>query len=157
MRLNWSKILPDAYAAMKGLEDFSDQSALDPKLKELVKIRASQINGCAHCLDMHTKDAIAIGETEQRLHVLAAWREAPFYTPRERAALAWCEALTLLPENAAPDNVYEELKNLFNSREIVELTFVIITINSWNRLAVGFRSDVGNYVSHRRPSVNLVQ
>lgn len=151
MRLNWYKTLPAGYSAMKVLEDFADQSNLDPKLKELVKIRASQINGCAHCLEMHTKDAIAIGETDQRLHVLAAWREAPFYTPGERAALAWCEALTLLPQTAAPDNVYEELENIFNPGEIVELTFVIIAINGWNRLAVGFRSDVGNYVSHRKP------
>jgi AhpD family alkylhydroperoxidase len=153
MRLNWSKTLPAAYSAMKDLQDFTDQSELEPELKELVKIRASQINGCSHCLDMHTKDAIAIGETEQRLHVLAAWQEAPFYTPRERAALAWCESLTLLPQTGAPGNVYEELGKLFNSNEIVELTFVIITINYWNRLAVGFRSDVGNYVSHRKPSV----
>jgi AhpD family alkylhydroperoxidase len=153
MRLNWSKSLPSAYTAMKGLDDFADQGELEPELKELVKIRASQINGCAHCLDMHTKDAHAIGETDQRLHVLAAWHEAPFYTSRERAALAWCEALTLLPQTTAPDSVYEELKNQFNSREIIELTFVIITINCWNRLAVGFRSDVGNYVSNRKPSL----
>ncbi len=149
MRLKWSKTLPAAYNAMKGLQDFTDQSELEPELVELVKIRASQINGCAYCLDMHTKDAIAIGETGQRLHVLAAWREAPFYTPRERAALAWCEALTLLPQTAAPDNVYEEIEKVFNPKEIVELTFVIIAINSWNRLAVGFRSDAGNYVSHK--------
>lgn len=97
MRLKWSGTLPAAYTAMKGLQDFTDQSKLEPELIELVKIRASQINGCTHCLDMHSKDAFAIGETDQRLHVLAAWREAPFYTPRERAALAWCEALTLLP------------------------------------------------------------
>lgn len=155
MRLNWYKTIPAAYNAMKGLEDFIDQSELEPKLKELVKIRASQINGCAYCLDMHTKDASAIGETEQRMHVLAAWREAPFYTSRERAALAWCEALTSLPQTAAPDDVYEELEHEFKAKEIVELTFVIITINSWNRLAVGFRSDIGNYVSHRKPSINV--
>lgn len=157
MRLKWSKTLPAAYTAMKGLQEFTDQSELEPELIELVKIRASQINGCAHCLDMHTKDAIAIREREQRLHVLAAWREAPFYTPRERAALSWCEALTLLPQTAAPDNVYKELENVFNPEEIVELTFAIITINCWNRLAVGFRSDVGSYISHKRPSENLVQ
>ena len=157
MRLKWSKTLPAAYTAMKGFQDFTDQGELEPELKELVKIRASQINGCAHCLDMHTKDAIAIGETEQRLHVLAAWREAPFYSPRERAALAWCEALTLLPQTAAPDNVYEELENVFNPKEIVELTFVITTINSWNRLAVGFRSDVGDYVSHKKPLTTLIK
>jgi AhpD family alkylhydroperoxidase len=155
MRLNWSKTIPAAYNAMKGLQDFTDQGELEPKLKELVKIRASQINGCAYCLDMHTKDASAIGETEQRMHVLAAWREAPFYTPRERATLAWCEALTLLPQTAAPDSVYEELEHNFSSKEIVELTFAIITINSWNRLAVGFRSEVGTYVSHKKASINV--
>ncbi len=136
---------------MKGLENYAEQSKLEPKLKELVKIRASQINGCTFCLDMHTKDAQAIGESNQRMHVLAAWREAPFYSQRERAALEWCEALTLLPQSGAPDNVYSKLEEVFQPEEIVELTFVIITINCWNRLAVGFRTETGNYVSHRRP------
>lgn len=136
---------------MLGLESFVEKSNLDPKLKELIKIRASQINGCAYCLDMHTKDASAIGESEQRIHVLSAWREAPFYSPRERAALAWCESLTLLSQTGAPDEVYTELEHVFKPEEIVELTFSIVVINSWNRLAVGFRSDVGNYVSSRKP------
>jgi AhpD family alkylhydroperoxidase len=118
---------------------------------ELIKIRSSQLNGCAYCLDMHTKDAIAIGESAQRLHVLAAWREAPFYSDRERAALAWCEALTLLSETGAPDDVYHELEQQFSPQEIMEVTFAIVTINSWNRLAVGLRADVGGYVSHRKP------
>ena len=96
---------------------------------------------------MHTKDAIAIGESDIRLHVLAAWREAPFYSPRERAALAWCEALTNWPMTGAPDEVYEEVKSQFSAEELVELTLAIVAINGWNRLAVGFRSDVGNYVS----------
>ena len=151
MRINWYKILPDGYNAMKGLEIIVEKSKLEPKLKELIKIRASQINGCAYCLDMHTKDARAIGESEQRIYVLAAWREAPFYSPRERAALAWCESLTLLSQTGAPDDVYAELQHLFNPEEVVELTLAIVTINSWNRLAVGFRSDLGNYTSHKRP------
>jgi len=151
MRINWSKISPEGYNAMMGLENFVEQSKLEPKLKELIKIRASQINGCAYCLDMHTKDAQAIGESEQRIHLLPAWREAPFYSPRERAALTWCESLTLLPQTGAPDDVYAELERLFKHEEIVELTFAIVVINSWNRLAVGFRADAGNYVSHRKP------
>ena len=151
MRINWSKISPEGYNAMMGLENFVEQSKLEPKLKELIKIRASQINGCAYCLDMHTKDAQAIGESEQRIHLLPAWREAPFYSPRERAALTWCESLTLLPQTGAPDDVYAELEHLFKPEEIVELTLAIVTINSWNRLSVGFRSDVGNYVSSKKP------
>jgi len=151
MRINWYKTSPEGYNSMKGLENFVEQSKLEPKLKELIKIRASQINGCAYCLDMHTKDALAIGENEQRIHVLPAWREAPFYSSRERAALAWCESITLLSQTGAPDDVYAELEHLFKPEEIVELTLAIVTINSWNRLSVGFRSDVGNYVSLKKP------
>lgn len=151
MRLDWIKTLPEGYNAMKGLENFVGQSKLDPKLKELIKIRASQINKCAYCLDMHTKDARAIGESEQRIHVLAAWREAPFYSERERAALAWCEALTLLSDTGAPDEEYDELERLFTPTEIIELTLSIVVINGWNRLSVGFRSETGNYVSHKKP------
>jgi len=148
MRLDWYKTSPEGIKAMLGLQKVVDQSKLDHKLLELVKIRASQINGCAYCLDMHTKDAIAIGEIEQRIHLLAAWREAPFYSQRERAALAWCETLTLISESGAPENIYKEVESLFSSEELVELTLTIIAINSWNRLAVGFRSEVGSYVSH---------
>lgn len=150
MRINWRKILPDGYNAMKGLENFVEQSKLEPKLKELIKIRASQINGCAYCLDMHTKDARSIGESEQRIYVLAAWRETSFYSPRERAALAWCESLTLLSQAGAPADVYTELEQVFKPEEIVELTLAIVTINSWNRLSVGFGTDVGNYTSHKK-------
>lgn len=150
-RLSWSKVMPKAYRTMMEMESFAEQSSLEPKLKELIKIRASQINHCAHCLDMHTKDAKAIGETEQRINVLAAWREAPFYSLRERAALAWCEALTLIADSEAPDEIYNEVEQLFTQEEIVELTFSIIVINSWNRFAVGFRSEVGSYVSHKKP------
>lgn len=150
MRLDWYKTLPEGLNAMLGLQQAVDQCKIDHKLLELIKIRASQINGCAYCLDMHTKDAVAIGESEQRLHVLAAWREAPFYSPRERAALAWCEALTNISQTGAPDSVYEEVKSQFSSEELVELTLAIVVINGWNRLAVGFRSEVGKYVSNRK-------
>lgn len=151
MRLNWYKTLPKGYKAMLELQKVVDESKIDHKLLELVKIRASQINGCGHCLDMHTKDAIALGEDQQRLHVLAAWREAPFYSPCERAALAWCESLTNISDTGASDEVYKEVESLFSPEEIVELTMSIVAINGWNRLAVGFRSEVGNYVSNKKP------
>src|SRR5512146_1792761 len=147
MRLEWSKTLPEGYEAMSGLQKIADGSKIDHKLLELVKIRASQINGCAYCLDMHTKDAAALGETEQRLHLVSAWRESPYYTLRERAALAWCEALTNISENGVSDEVYTQVEILFSPVELVELTLAIVAINGWNRLAVGFRSPVGSYVS----------
>lgn len=148
MRIDWNKTSPEAYKAMLGVQKVVDKSPVDHKLLELIKIRASQINGCAHCLDMHTKDAIALGENEQRLHVLAAWREAPFYSDKEKAALAWCESLTNISSQGVPDNLFDELKKYFITEEIVELTLAIVAINGWNRLAVGFRSEVGNYVSN---------
>jgi AhpD family alkylhydroperoxidase len=147
MRIDYSKVLPEAVRALLGLEQVVRASALEPELLELVKMRASQLNGCAYCLDMHSKDARARGEDEQRLHVLAAWREAPFYNERERAALAWCESLTLLPQTGAPDDVYTKLERVFDQEEVVALTLAIVAINSWNRLAVGLRSPVGDYVS----------
>ena len=147
MRLDYRSVLPEALQAMTGLEKTVSRSGLEPELLELVKMRASQLNGCAHCLDMHSKDARARGESEQRLHVLAAWREAPFFSERERAALAWCEALTLLPQTGAPDEVYAELESHFDEQERVALTLAIVAINGWNRFAVGFRAEVGSYVS----------
>jgi AhpD family alkylhydroperoxidase len=147
MRLDYRKSFPQALQAMLGLEHAVHESALEPELLELVKMRASQLNGCAYCLDMHSKDARARGESEQRLHVLAAWREAPFYSDRERAALAWCEALTLLPQTGAPDDDYARLREQFAEEEIVALTLAIVAINGWNRFAVGLRSPVGDYVS----------
>ena len=147
MRIDYGHVLPEATKAMLGLERVVRESMLEPELLELVKLRASQLNDCAYCLDMHSKDARARGESEQRLHVLGAWREAPFYSERERAALAWCEALTLLPQTGAPDDVYEELERVFDEQEIVALTLAIVAINGWNRLAVGLRSPVGDYVS----------
>ncbi len=147
MRLDYAKAQPDGYRAMLGLERAVAGGGLEPDLLELVKTRASQLNGCAFCLDMHSKDARARGIDEQRLHVLAAWREAPFYSARERAALAWCEALTLVSQTGAPDDAYEPLLELFDEAEIATLTFAIVAINGWNRLAVGLRSPVGDYVS----------
>jgi AhpD family alkylhydroperoxidase len=151
MRLDYRHVLPEASRAMVGLEHVVDASTLEPALRELVKLRASQINGCAWCVDMHTKDATAMGEDPQRLHLTAVWREAPVFSPRERAALAWTEALTLLPDTAAPDDVYEQMAALFGPEEQVALTLAIIAINGWNRLAVGFRQPVGHYVPHGTP------
>jgi len=130
---------------MAGLEAYIRNSGLEPSLLELIKLRASQINGCAYCIDMHTKDARAGGETEQRLYGLTAWRETPFYSERERAALKWTEALTLISETHAPDEVYEEARKHFSEVEMVNLTMAIVTINSWNRLAIGFRAVPGTY------------
>jgi AhpD family alkylhydroperoxidase len=147
MRVNYATAFPDGFEAMLGLEKAVRRAGLEPALLELVKLRASQLNGCAYCLDMHSKDARAKGEAEQRLHVLAAWREAPFYSLRERAALAWCEALTLLPQAGAPDDVFGDVEAQFSEEEIAALTFQIVSINGWNRLAVGMRTPVGDYVS----------
>ena len=149
MRLNYVKTLPQGYKSMLDLQNVVNESSLDHKLLELVKIRASQINGCAFCLDMHTKDARAIGETEQRIYMLNAWKESPFYSERERAALLWCETLTLVSNNGAPDEVYAKVDKIFNEKELVELTFAVITINSWNRLSIGFNVEAGEYVSKR--------
>jgi AhpD family alkylhydroperoxidase len=156
-RHDYRTVLPEATRAMSGLEEVVEASTLEPKLCELVKLRASQINGCAYCVDMHTKDARAIGEDEQRLHLVAVWREAPGFTPRERAALAWTEALTLLPETGAPDDVYAAMAGEFDPAEQVALTLAIVAINGWNRLAVGFRQPVGSYVSGRHPEPGAVR
>lgn len=144
-RLKYEAVAPDALKAMIELEKFVHSSDLEHSLYELVKTRASQINGCAYCLDMHTKDARKAGETEQRLYGLSAWREAPYYTERERAALAWAEAVTLVAESHVPDDVYEEVKKHFNEKDLVALTMAIVAINGWNRLAVAFRKKVGTY------------
>ena len=144
-RLNYAKASPEGMRAMRGLQEHVDGCGLDRKLMELVKMRASQINGCAYCLDMHSKDARAIGETEQRLYVLNAWRESPFYSERERAALAWTEALTRISEDEVSDELYAEVSQQFDEKELVELTLAIIAINAWNRLAIPFRSEPGHY------------
>ena len=139
-RLDQFNTLPEAFEPMIALEKYLATSGLEHSLIELVKMRASQINGCAYCLHMHATDARASGETENRLYLLNGWRESPLYSDRERAALAWCESLTLLPETNAPDEVYEELQALFSPEEQVKLTLVITNINAWNRIAVGFRA-----------------
>jgi AhpD family alkylhydroperoxidase len=145
-RIDSTKLDPKAMHAMLGLEHYNHESGLEPSLLELVKMRASQINGCAYCLDMHSKDARAAGETEQRLYVLNAWREAPFYSDRERAALAWTEATTLISEGGISDELIESTRKHFSEGELVALTMAIITINGWNRLAISFRGyEVGSY------------
>ena len=144
-RINAQKASPAAYKAMFNLESYVRQSGIEHSLLGLVKTRASQINGCAFCIDMHTKDARAAGETEQRLYALNAWRETPFYTDRERAALAWTEAVTLINEGHAPDDVYEEVRQRFTEEELVNLTLAIVSINGWNRLAIAFRALPGSY------------
>lgn len=149
-RLDFFEASPKAVEALRMLERHVRQSELDHRLLELVKTRASQLNGCAYCLDMHTKDARAAGETEQRLYALSAWRETPFFEPRERAALAWTEALTRLGENPAPDDLYAEVRRYFDERQLVDLTLAIVAINGWNRLALAFRKEPGTY---RPPSV----
>jgi AhpD family alkylhydroperoxidase len=139
-RMNFYQAAPDAIKALSALEAQVQSSGLEQSLIELVKTRASQINGCAFCINMHTEDARKRGETEQRLYLLNAWREAPVYTDRERAALAWTEAVTLISETHAPDDVYDEVRKHFSEAETVNLTMLIATINSWNRLAISFRA-----------------
>jgi AhpD family alkylhydroperoxidase len=145
-RMDALKASPAAYKAMLNLELYvSRSSGIEPSLLELVKLRASQINGCAFCIDMHTKDARAAGETEQRLYALTAWRETPFYTDRERAALAWTEAVTLIGEGHVSDEVYEQVRQKFTDEELVNLTLAVVAINGWNRLAIAFRALPGSY------------
>ena len=130
---------------MSGLQSYVNECGPEASLLELVKTRASQINRCAYCIDMHTKDARAYGESEQRLYGLPAWREAPYYTERERAALAWTEALTLIADHEVSDELYEQVRQHFSEAELVNLTLAIIAINGWNRLAISFRAEVGAY------------
>jgi AhpD family alkylhydroperoxidase len=139
-RLNPREAAPDAMKSIMQLETYAQSSGLEPSLIELVKTRASQINGCAYCLHMHTRDARAKGESEERLYLLDAWRESPLYTERERAALAWTEAVTLIAETHVPDEVYEAARRQFDEAELVKLTHLVITINAWNRIAVSFRA-----------------
>ena len=144
-RLNYYNAAPGALDGMMELEKFVRNSKLELSLYELVKMRASQINRCAYCIDMHSKDARKAGETEQRLYALSAWRETPFFTDRERAALEWTEELTLISQNNVPDSLYQHMLVYFTEEELVTLTMAIVAINGWNRLAVGFRSEVGGY------------
>lgn len=148
-RIEIQKAAPGALQAMLALEGYVKKSSrLEASLLELVRMRSSQINGCAYCLDMHSKDARAGGETEQRLYALDAWRETPFFTDRERAALAWTEAVTLVSQSHVPDSVYEEVRQRFTEEELANLTLAIVSINGWNRLMVSFRAVPGMYQPH---------
>jgi AhpD family alkylhydroperoxidase len=145
-RLESKKVAPEAYQAMLALENYVKKSSrLEASLLELVRMRASQVNGCAYCLDMHSKDARANGETEQRLYALNAWRETPFFTDRERAALAWTEAVTEIGKDRVPDSIYKEVQSHFTDEELVNLTLAVASINSWNRLCISFRAVPGEY------------
>ena len=144
-RIEYGKVAPEGLKAMLGLEGYVRQSGLENSLLELVRLRASQVNGCAYCVDMHTKDARAQGETEQRLYALVAWEETPFFTERERSAIAWTEAVTKIGEAHVPDAVYEEVRRHFSQKELVDLTLAIVAINGWNRLAISFRAVPGSY------------
>jgi AhpD family alkylhydroperoxidase len=144
-RLDFARVSPKVLQAMYGLQNTVNASGLERSLLELVKMRASQINGCAHCLDMHSKDARAAGETEQRLYLLDAWRETSLYSERERAALEWTEALTLIGEGHVPDAVYAAVREHFSEEEIVNLALAVVAINGWNRLAIAFRAEAGSY------------
>jgi len=144
-RLAYATVAPEGVHALLGLEGYVRGTGLEPGLLHLIKTRASQINRCAYCIDMHTKDARAGGEAEQRLYALSAWRETPFFTERERAALAWTEAITLISHGSVPDALYEEARRHFTEKELVDLTLGLIAINGWNRLAVAFRTVPGTY------------
>jgi AhpD family alkylhydroperoxidase len=149
-RIEYTKHSQGALKALLDLEKYLHGCGLEEGLIHLIKMRASQINGCAYCIDMHSKDARAIGETEQRLYELNAWRETPFYTGRERAALAWTESLTLVAETHVPDDVYEEVRKQFSEKEIVDLTYAVAVINAWNRLAIAMRAVPGIYQPARK-------
>jgi AhpD family alkylhydroperoxidase len=150
-RIHYTKVSPGAYHALLGLEKYLQECGLEAPLLDLIKLRASQINGCAYCLDMHSKDARALGETEQRLYLLNAWRESPQYTDRERAALEWTEAVTLVSESHVEDEVYDRVKAHFAPEELANLTLAIVAINGWNRLSIAFRAIPGAYKSSLQP------
>jgi AhpD family alkylhydroperoxidase len=144
-RIDYRQFSPEALEAMLALEKYLAGCGLDHKFIHLLKLRASQINGCAYCIDMHSIDARATGETEQRLYALDAWRETPFFDDRERAALAWIEAVTLVSQTHVPDDVYDEARRHFSEKEMVDLTYLASTINAWNRIAVSLRAVPGRY------------
>ena len=150
-RINPAQVSPAAYNAMLGLEKYLHSSSIEPNLLHLLKLRASQINGCAYCLDMHWKDLRALGESEQRLYGLDAWEESPYYTERERAAFEWLEAITRITEGHVPDELFERTREVFSEQEIVDLTMAAVTINSWNRLSIAFRAEPGHYKSQLHP------
>lgn len=144
-RVNITSVSPGALKAMLGLSDYLRKCGLDARLLDLINLRVSQINGCAYCLDMHWKDLRAAGETEQRLYGLDAWRESPYYTERERAALAWAEAVTRVADTHVPDEVFEEARRHFSDEEVANLTLGVVTINGWNRLNIAYRTTPGTY------------
>lgn len=144
-RIDYGRVAPGTVKTLSSLQAAVNHSGLEHSLLELVKLRASQINRCAYCIDMHTKDALAAGETPQRLFLLDAWEESPFYTERERAALLWTESLTLVADRGVPDDVFDRVRAQFEEEELVNLTLAVVAINGWNRLAIGFRSEVGSY------------
>jgi AhpD family alkylhydroperoxidase len=149
-RIEYGKVASEGRNAMFGLESYVRQCGLEVLLLELVRLRASQINGCAYCVDMHTKDARAEGETEQRLYALVAWEETPFFTERERAALAWTEAVTKVGEGHVADSVFAQARRYFSEKELVDLTLAVVAINGWNRLAISFRTVPGTYSPGQR-------
>ncbi len=149
-RIHYTKVSPGAYHALLELEKYLHECGLEEALLNLVKLRVSQINGCTYCLDMHWKDLRAIGETEQRLYSLDAWEESPYYSDRERAALAWAEAITRVSETHVPDEVYEEAKKHFSEKELADLTVAVAAINTWNRLAIAARTTPGTYQPVKR-------
>ncbi len=144
-RVNYVSVAPEAFKLMRNFEAYAKTMGFDPKLIELIKLRASQINGCAYCLDMHSKDARHIGETEQRIYLLSAWREVPFYTDEERAVLALTEAVTDISLEGVPDELYDHVRTYFDEKQYVDLVILINTINSWNRLSISMGSVPGNY------------
>jgi AhpD family alkylhydroperoxidase len=144
-RIDYVKIAPDAFRALMGMQQYVNSSGLESSLLELVKLRASYMNGCGYCVDMHTKDARAAGETEQRLYAVVVWRDTPFFTDRERAALAWTEAVTDQRRGDAADAVFDDVRAQFDETELVKLTMAVVTINSWNRLNVCFHAEAGGY------------
>ena len=145
VRINYAKAAPGVVEAMLRLHEYLSKSGLEEPLLDLVYLRASQINGCAYCLDMHWKDLRALGESEQKLSMLNAWREAPGYSDREKAALAWAEAVTLVTEGHVPDDVYQEAREQFSEAELANLTLAVVSINGWNRLNIAFRIEGGSY------------
>jgi len=155
-RIDYTQADPEVLNTMYGFSKYVMKSGIEQSLLDLVFLRASQMNHCAYCIDMHFKDAVVSGETEQRLYGLDAWRESPYYTDRERAALAWTEAVTLLTEDFVPDEVYEQARQQFSEAELVSLTMAIININGWNRLNVSFRTVPGDYQSQRKPAPSRV-
>lgn len=150
IRLNYGKAAPGAIKAMMGLEDYLGECGLEPTLLDLVRLRASQINGCAYCVDMHSLDLRAEGETEQRVNTVCVWQETPFFTERERAALLWTEKLTLISLDHVPDDVYAQVRPHFTDAELANLTLAVATINAWNRFAISFRSEPGHYTPKKR-------